>query len=285
MPPRPPADEPGAHFIRKFKWTVGTVDTKATRTGCCRKQASSRHLGRVRGIGPPGILDTKPGLTGERFAASHERRWSALHRDPALTFTTLAYNSLSVPMPSLTDPARLFSALWPPTEVVAELRARCDLACGNAVARREAAARVHLTLHFLGMVARARLPALRAGLCVPFSPFELRFEGCARWPQGLIVAEPVSLPPVLQALHVALAQVLRARGLGTNEQVFRPHVTLARRHAGPWPRPSPAVDTLRWRVSKYVLAESLPQAIGAYRLLQACCPPQLGLPAPSGSAA
>lgn len=168
--------------------------------------------------------------------------------------------------------ARLFLALWPPPAVAAALHARGLRACGDTPARREAAGRLHLTLHFLGAVPRERLPALQAALCLPFGAFELRFDACTRWPSGVVVAEPLRPPARLLALHGALAQALAALGLHTEARAFRPHVTLARRHADPRlaAHAGPAVAPLRWCVRRYVLVESLPGPPARYRALMAC---------------
>lgn len=173
--------------------------------------------------------------------------------------------------PPPADPARLFIALWPTAELAAALCARYDAARGSAAARPEALARVHLTLHFLGQVPRARLPALQDALCVPFDPFELCFMTCERWPGGLVVARPDAVPPELAALHAALTQMLDALGLRTESRAFRPHVTLARRDTGPWPAmPQATAPALHWPVRHYVLAESRPGDVGDYRLLNTC---------------
>lgn len=166
--------------------------------------------------------------------------------------------------------ARLFIALWPPPALAAALHARGARAGVQAPGRREAVGRLHLTLHFLGAVPRERLPVLKEALCLPFRPFELRFDAFTRWPSGVVVAEPLSQPPGLRALHAALASALAALGQGTDARAFRPHVTLARRHAGPWPAAPAAAAPLRWCVRRYRLVESLPGPPVQYRVLLIC---------------
>lgn len=180
-------------------------------------------------------------------------------------------NSLpSVPSPTSAHSVRLFVALWLPPALAADLHARSERLCADAQARLEPVPRLHLTLHFLGSVPRERLPALQSALCVPFRPFELRLGACARWPSGVVAAEPVTMPPALQALHTALARVLATLALPVDSRAFRPHVTLARRHVGPWPTPAQAWPAMRWRVRRYVLAASPRQPGSPYRLLQTC---------------
>lgn len=172
------------------------------------------------------------------------------------------------PPPGAAGAARLFIALWPPPALALALHARGAGALGDASARREAAGRLHLTLHFLRAVPRDQVPALRAALCLPFRPFELRFGACTRWLSGVVVAEPLSLPQGLRALHTALAAALAAQGQHTEVRAFRPHVTLARRHAGSW-CVGPAAP-LRWSVRRYALVESLPGPPARYRVLLDC---------------
>jgi 2'-5' RNA ligase len=176
----------------------------------------------------------------------------------------------ATPPPGATASLRLFIALWPPPALAGALSARADRCLADAPARREPPGRLHLTLHFLGAVPRSRLPALQAALCRPFAPFELCFDVCTRWPSGVVVAEPLSPPPGLLALHAALAQALAALGQHTDLRTFRPHVTLARRHAGPWPDTQDAAAPLRWRVRRYVLAASVPGPPARYRVLMSC---------------
>ena len=178
--------------------------------------------------------------------------------------------SKAEPAPASSEAARLFIAMWPPAALARALRSRCDQARGKASARPVAWSRMHLTLHFLGELPRSRLPALQAALCVPFSRFELCFEACTRWPQGLLVAEPVAVPPTLLALHAGLAQRLEALGLRPEERAFRPHVTLARRHQGAWPAAAQGTSPLCWTVGQYSLVESQRGPPSSYRRLHTC---------------
>ena len=180
-------------------------------------------------------------------------------RDPAATIAKPA-----------ADAARLFIALWPSPALAAALQVRREALGHDPAARPESAERLHLTLHFLGAVPRARLPALRVALCRPFHPFELRLERCERWSNGVLVMCPAAVPPALAALHAALGATLAALGLRTDDRPFQPHVTLARRWPGPRPAPSRGATALRWQVRRYVLVESVPDQPPAYRILQRC---------------
>jgi 2'-5' RNA ligase len=152
---------------------------------------------------------------------------------------------------------RLFIALWPTPAARHALR---DWQCawtwpaGAAVIAPE---RIHLTLHFLGQVAAARLDALRAALQPPaerFDPFELRLDRIEHWPHGLLVLSPSAAPEPLRRLHDRIGDALRGIGLPVESRAFRPHVTLARRAAGVEGPPAP--EGLRWPVRGYALVQS-----------------------------
>lgn len=164
------------------------------------------------------------------------------------------------------DTGRLFLALCPGEAVQAALAAHADSWQWNANAARYAPADWHVTLHFIGPVARQRVDELRARLAVPFAPFELRLGQPELWPHGLAVLLPEAVPEGLQRLHAALGQVLQRLGLKTDPRPYRPHFTLAR-HAAlalpPLQRP-----WLDWRVQGYALMESTGQAQERYRVLQ-----------------
>jgi RNA 2',3'-cyclic 3'-phosphodiesterase len=166
-----------------------------------------------------------------------------------------------------TDAARLFIALWPGDAMRDRLHAWSAPCLATAGTRPVATPQLHLTLHFLGNVARTKLPALRAALRLPMQAFELRFSTCERWPGGLLVTRPDVVPQALSALHARLGDGLRGLGLPTELRAFRPHVTLARRHTGALP--PPAEPPLRWRVRQFVLVESGRSAGAGYTLLDA----------------
>lgn len=157
--------------------------------------------------------------------------------------------------PKADAPLRLFIALWPGAAVRAAL---ADSARGWTWPPRAAlvrAPRLHLTLHFLGDVARDRIARLRAAIALPMRPFDITLARAALWPGGIAVLEPDAVSAPLAQLHAALAHALRDCGLCVERRAFRPHVTLARRAAGSLP---PAhIAPLDWRVDSYVLAASV----------------------------
>lgn len=150
--------------------------------------------------------------------------------------------------------ARLFVALWPGAAVRAQLAARRDgwqWPKGATPVRTE---RLHLTLHFLGDVASARIGALADALQVPFTPFTLQVGRGVLWPHGVAVLEPLAAPPALLALQHALGLQLNACGIAPDARGFKPHVTMARRAQGAVPGPDqPQID---WPVEGYALMQS-----------------------------
>lgn len=168
--------------------------------------------------------------------------------------------------PDAADNARLFIALWPERGVRDALAAWTEQWQWNAAAKRVPADRLHLTLHFLGDVPRARVPALRQALARPFAPFSLSFGRAAVWRGGIAVLEPDRVPPRLRQLHAALGETLRRLALPAEARPYRPHLTLARRAAPALP---PAQGPkLRWPVRSYVLVESCAERAAAYEVIE-----------------
>ena len=162
------------------------------------------------------------------------------------------------------DNARVFIALWPDQATRDALRAWRDRWTWPRNASPVRTERLHVTLHFLGNVARAQLPALTAALAVPITPFVLEFGHPELWPHGIAVLAPDSVPEPLLRLQRDLGERLPALGLQPEARAYRPHVTLARRAADAiMPLSGPAV---RWTVDGYALMESAPDG---YRVLYA----------------
>jgi len=161
---------------------------------------------------------------------------------------------------------RLFLALWPDPAVRHALRERRDLWDWPRGASPVHPDKLHVTLHFLGSVPNARVPDLRRGFAVPFSPFELAFGVPKLWHNGIAVLEPSSEPPELLELHAQLTNALVALGLQPETRKYRPHVTFARRASGV--NVPPASPPLLWTVDGYALVESQPENGGGYRVLE-----------------
>lgn len=164
------------------------------------------------------------------------------------------------------DTARLFLALWPGEGVREALLAWRDGWHWPPGAAPVQAERLHLTLHFIGSVPRARLPELADGLRVPFRPFDLKLGHPALWKYGIAVLEPDAVPEALLELQAALGAALQGLGLPPEQRPYRPHVTLSRRANGAIaPADGPPI---RWRARSYALMQSKLGPNGEYSMIQ-----------------
>ena len=161
---------------------------------------------------------------------------------------------------------RLFVALWPAPAIRHALRERRDAWDWPRGASPVHPDKLHVTLHFLGGVPTERVPELRRGLAVPFTPFELSFGPPKLWHNGIAVLEPHSEPPELLQLHASLSEALLALGMQPEARKYRPHVTLARRATSAIvpPESSPLI----WKIDGYALVESQPNNGGVYTVLE-----------------
>ena len=166
---------------------------------------------------------------------------------------------------------RLFLALWPTAPVREALRAMQARWRWPEAAAVVDAARLHITLHFLGQVPQERVDEFRAALAVPFEPHVLALaQGRATvWPGGIAVLE-LQAPPALQSLHEGLSRAVQSLGWPVEERRFRPHVTFARRAQGARIARDACEDLPAWRVDQgYVLVRSRPaqgyEVLHAYR--------------------
>ena len=161
---------------------------------------------------------------------------------------------------------RLFVALWPDATVRHALRERRDAWDWPRGASPVHPDKLHVTLHFLGGVPTERLPELRRGLAVPFSPFELSLGVPKLWSHGVAVLEPHTEPPELLQLHANLSDALLALGMQPEARKYRPHVTFARRANGV--AVPPEAPPLVWQIDGYALVESRPGNGGGYTVLE-----------------
>ncbi|HEX6706456.1 MAG TPA: RNA 2',3'-cyclic phosphodiesterase [Albitalea sp.] len=166
----------------------------------------------------------------------------------------------------MSDVARVFVGVWPPDEVrdaVVRHAAGWSWPRGAALVRPD---KLHMTLHFLGDVARERLPGLMDALAVSCQPFELRLERGELWPGGIAVLAPSATPEPLLELHARLGQALDAFGIVPERRKLRAHVTLARRAQGAVV-PAQREDIV-WSVDGFALLESDRRPPSAYRILR-----------------
>ena len=152
--------------------------------------------------------------------------------------------------------ARVFFALWPDDDVRAALSEAAQKAQAECQGRATAAAKIHLTLFFVGAVARSELPTLeRCAESIAGRPFGLATDVLGYWRHNRIVwAGARETPPALTALVADLTAALAAAGYRGEDRPYVPHVTLVRSAR----RPPRALDLTvpRWDAREIVLAES-----------------------------
>jgi RNA 2',3'-cyclic 3'-phosphodiesterase len=152
--------------------------------------------------------------------------------------------------------ARLFFALWPPDAARAALSRLALDAAERSGGRPVAAAKIHLTLAFLGDVPAERAgAALNAADRVAGEGFIAEFDRLGTFGRaGVAWVAPSRPPPQLEALAAALAGQLRESGFVLEERAFAAHVTLARRIRrkvdGALPEP------VAWDANAFALVES-----------------------------
>jgi len=121
----------------------------------------------------------------------------------------------------------LSEALW---QAVGRLQA--ELGCGRAVAEEA----LHLTLVFLGEVARPELEAVHEELAaLKIEPFTIELAGLdvlGGADRAQTLALTVRPAPALEALQAKVAQAVRRAGLELERRRFRPHVTIVRFNKG-----------------------------------------------------
>lgn len=165
---------------------------------------------------------------------------------------------------------RVFFALWPDDRQRDRLRNAISPFArqieGTAVYR----GNWHVTLAFIGAFPEARIPTLlEAAAAVRVLPFRLRFDRVEYWPRPkLAVLLAQAVPTELEALVAALGVVLADAGVATDDRLFRPHITFARRaRSFEAERLAQPIDT-EW--DRFELLESLPEPGGSsYRPLKA----------------
>ena len=161
------------------------------------------------------------------------------------------------------DRTRLFTAVWPEPAVRARLAGDSDRWQWPAAARPVVAAKLHLTLHFIGTFPRDRVEALAERLmAIAPEPMALAASGREVWRGGIAVLL-FAADTALERLHAAIGVVVAGFGVALDPRPFAPHVTLARGARGAMPpvRP-PALD---WHPRGFALVES---AGGDYRVLR-----------------
>lgn len=165
---------------------------------------------------------------------------------------------------------RLFTAFELPPDVRdAVTRVQADLRT-LPFRRWQPAETLHLTVHFLGEVAPARLPQLEEALrdgTRGFGAFPLQLAGLGGFPS---LKHPRTLwlgvggeRDRLLALEAALRPRVIQAGIPLEARRYTPHITLARNPLGEVPLPQLSPPPLGWTASELVLFQSTLQKGGA----------------------
>jgi 2'-5' RNA ligase len=153
---------------------------------------------------------------------------------------------------------RVFFALWPDAVARDCLTTFAQDVVKVAGGRVAPAANMHLTLAFVGDVARARVAALReigAAVARDAAPFTLVLDRVGGFRDaGIAWIGSAATPAELDGLVRPLRQRLGAGGYPVERRPFHPHVTLVRRCGKP-PRDAAAAP-IEWRVERLTLMAS-----------------------------
>ena len=157
--------------------------------------------------------------------------------------------------------------MWPDAAVRENLYAlaqRMHRECGGRLMRRD---NLHLTLVFLGNVARESIPQLEAiAQRQSGAGFDLNFGVTGYWRHNRIVwAAPAAAPAALSDLVATLERALKTDGFKFDARTYVPHITLVRDARAPAVLPPLA---FAWPVRDFALIESARGVKGAeYRVL------------------
>lgn len=160
--------------------------------------------------------------------------------------------------------ARVFFALLPPPAAQRELDELARETARRAHGRPVPGENAHITLAFIGAWPVARLPVLldaASGVRGAASTLALDTLGAFRR-AGIAWIGSSSPPATLLQLQSSLAAGLTSAGVAFDQvQAFKPHITLARRCRGPYPRG--AIEPIAFDVDRFSLMQSDTRAEGA----------------------
>jgi 2'-5' RNA ligase len=151
---------------------------------------------------------------------------------------------------------RLFFALWPDEQARESLAFQARALAMETGGREVPAARLHLTLAFLGAVESRSLALIRrAADTVSVESFQLIFDQVGAFRKAGVGWAGCSRPESrLLVLQSALEFALRSEGFPQEERPYSPHVTLVRRTATP--ADAKPISPVSWRVPTFALVET-----------------------------
>jgi 2'-5' RNA ligase len=147
---------------------------------------------------------------------------------------------------------RIFFALWPPAETARALAAWAHAAQRVTGGKPTDAAKIHLTLAFLGDADAQK--AVQAAQRVQATRHAFALEEARHWRENRIVwAGPRDVPPELTALVESLSLELYRSQFILERRPFAAHVTLIRKARA---ARLPPLPSLEWPVREYLLVRS-----------------------------
>ena len=173
---------------------------------------------------------------------------------------------MTEPVDEPRDGRRVFFALWPDDTTRSALRFATQRAVQASGGRPIAKDNLHLTVAFLGELSAAGLAGARTVPPIQVGELEITLDAVGVWPESKILwLAPLAPPPALGELEARLSDGLAERGFRTEERIYRPHVTLARRARAI----DEVVEPVRWPVRELALVESIPYGKNVhYEVLQ-----------------
>ena len=151
---------------------------------------------------------------------------------------------------------RLFFALWPDAPAAAALAQLARELAAASGGKAVPAAKIHLTLAFLGDVDEQRLAlAMQAPSDLACAAFAMQLDEVGSF-RGARVAWAGCREPGrgLIELQAGLSRRLAERGFAPDERPYKPHVTLARKIGRPV-APAP-IAQIQWRAREIALVRT-----------------------------
>lgn len=162
---------------------------------------------------------------------------------------------------------RIFFALFPDQMAKKQFAEQTKLLiplCGGRPIQQK---QLHLTLLFLGNVAKSQIELLKQVQNISISKFVLTLNEIRYWKHNKIVFVRSShYPAELFDLHALLRNELLATGLKFEERMYKPHATLIRK--AECPIQTDLRNPIQWLVNEWFLVQSRTTCRGVdYRML------------------